>query len=355
MLIFADSLKELVNEIFVSLGVRFETADVVTSHLVLANLKGHDSHGVGMVPSYVSALNRGLLKPEVNPELVRDKGAVALLDGNRGFGQVIGIQATRKLIELTNEHGLACVGLRNSYHLGRIGTYAELCAQAGLVSIHFVNAVGHLPIVAPWGGREARFQTNPFCCAVPRPGKLPVVLDMATSTVAFGKVRVAHFAGTHVPEGAIIDNHGHPSNDPDVMFSNPRGSLLPFGRHKGFGLAMLCELLGGALVGQFTMHPGHARPGSSINNMLMFAVDPAMFGGTGPFHEEVEQLIDYLKSCPTVEGHERILMAGEPEQRSFDQRTRNGIPIDENSWKDLVGSAEIAGVGASRIAALTGE
>lgn len=354
MLIQAEQLKAFVNEIFICLGVEPATSGVVTDHLVLANLKGHDSHGVGMAPSYVHGLKRGLLNPDANSELVRDNGAVALLDGNSGFGQLIGIQATKKLIELANEHGLACVGLRNSYHLGRIGTYGEICANAGLVSIHFVNAVGHLPIVAPWGGREARFQTNPFCCVVPRPGKLPIVLDMATSTVAFGKVRVAHFAGNTVSEGSIIDHQGNPSNDPDVMYSNPRGSLLNFGRHKGFGLAMMCELLGGALVGNFTMQPGNARPGSSINNMLMFAVKPELFGGTDYFQKEVDLFIDYVKSTPSLEGHEQVMMAGEPEQQTFKHRTANGIPIDEKSWNDLLAGAEVAGMSAGRIAELIG-
>ena len=222
VLIQAERLQKFVEEIFIAAEVKPTIARIVAEHLVLANLKGHDSHGVGMVPTYVHGLKLGFLNPNASIETVHDKKSVVVLDGKSGFGQVVGIQATERLIELTRQRGLACVGLRNSYHLGRIGTYGELCAQAGLVSIHFVNVAGHEPNVAPWGGREARFHTNPFCCEVPREGKLPIVLDMATTTIAFGKVRVAHFAGQDVPNETLIDHTGQPTNRPDVMFTDPR-------------------------------------------------------------------------------------------------------------------------------------
>ena len=242
MLIHAEPLARFVSEIFVTIGASREKSDEVAAHLVEANLKGHDSHGVGMVPTYVHGIKQGNLKIGGDAKVVQDKGAVLLVDGQFGFGQVVGRQATDMGIARAKELGMACVGARNNFHLGRIGTYAERCAAAGLISIHFVNVVGHPPYVSPWGGRDKRMQTNPFCCAVPTKAE-PIVLDMATSAIALGKVRVARNKGVQVPMGAVIDADGQPSSNPDAPFEG--GSLAPFGAHKGYGLALVCELLGG--------------------------------------------------------------------------------------------------------------
>src|SRR4029450_2103420 len=145
---------------------------------------------------------------------------------------------------------VVCVGLRNAHHLGRIGAYGEPCGRAGLVSIHFANVVGHEPQVSPWGGRERRMTTNPFCCVVPQESAPPIVLDMATSAIALGKVRVAFLKGEPVPDGVLVDAEGKPTNDAEVMYQAPFGALGPFGQHKGYGLALMCELLGGALAGE---------------------------------------------------------------------------------------------------------
>lgn len=343
MLIQADSLTHFAGAIFVAGGASEEDAFTTADHLVLANLKGHDSHGVGMIPSYVHAILRNNLQVTAHAKIVHEHGAVALVDGQSGLGQVVAKEATDIAISKAKELGLASVGLRNAHHIGRVGTYGEQCAAANLVSIHFVNVVGHGPIVSPFGGLESRFQTNPFCCAVPRAGKLPIILDMATSVIAAGKVRVAYNWGNQVSDGALIDHEGNPTSDPKTLFEAPRGSLLPFGLHKGSGLALMCELLGGALVAQKTIQPEHERPGKSINNMFTIVIDPSVFGGVERFSHEVEAMVDYVHD--TTPTHDQaVLVAGEPEQLTLEERHRDGISIDEKTWNELLDSAKAVGL-----------
>jgi hydroxycarboxylate dehydrogenase B len=354
MLIDHVRLQAFVTRIFVAAGSDEAAAVQVADHLVTANLKGHDSHGVGMIPAYVANIRAGHLRPERHATVLRDRGAVLLVDGGMGFGQVVGREATDLAIERARDTGVVCAGVRNCHHLGRIGDYGERCAAAGLVSMHFVNVVGHAPQVSPYGGRERRMTTNPFCCVVPRNGALPVVLDMATSAIALGKVRVAWMKAEPVPDGALVDYEGLPTTDPAVMFREPFGALGPFGLHKGYGLAVMCELLGGALAGEWTAQPGNPRENTIVNHMLMVVLDPAAFGGLERFQAEVEAMIEFLHSTTPAKGFDRVLIPGEPEQAAMAERMAGGVPIDENSWAGIVRSAEIVGLRPDEISALTG-
>lgn len=347
MLIDFNTLSSFATSIFEAAGATTEKAALVASHLVEANLKGHDSHGVGMIPSYVHNLKTGLLKHDADVSLACDNGAVMVFDGQFGFGQVVGRQAMNAVIERVSSTGVVCAGVRNCHHLGRIGAYGEQCAAAGLVSLHFVNVVGHDPQVSPWGGRERRMTTNPFCAVVPRPGKTPVVLDMATSAIALGKVRVAYNAGNPVPAGALVDHEGVPTTEAKVMYEEPFGALGPFGGHKGYGLAVLCELLGGALAGEWTAQPENHRSHHIVNHMFMVAVDPAAFGGLEKFHAEVDAMVGYLHSTTPARGFDRVRVPGEPEQEALADRTANGIYIDDSSWAGIVRAAERAGLDAA--------
>lgn len=344
MLIDHARLTELVTRIFVAAGAAEDVAREVADHLVTANLKGHDSHGVGMIPAYVNNIRSDLLKPDAHARVIRDRGAVLLIDGAFGFGQVVGREATDLALERVRETGVVCAGLRNCHHLGRIGSYGERCGEAGYVSVHFVNVVGHQPQVSPYGGRDRRMTTNPFCCVVPRPGQEPIVLDMATSAIALGKVRVAHMKGEAVPDGALVDHEGLPTNDPAVMFQAPFGSLGPFGAHKGYGLAVMCELLGGALAGEWTAQPEHPRSTHIVNHMLMFVIDPEAFGGAARFHDEVREMVAYLHDTTPARGFDRVRVPGEPEQEFRAERLADGIPIDPNTWSGIVKAAEVAGL-----------
>lgn len=342
------ALIEFASRIFESLGTSKERAFEVAVHLVEANLKGHDSHGVGMIPTYVFNARNGTLEVNQDAEVVRDAGVALVVDGRFGFGQVVGKQATAHGIVRARELGVACVASRNNHHLGRIGAYGEQCAKAGMVSIHFVNVVGHPPFVSPWGGRERRMQTNPFCCAVPTCDEAePFVLDMATSAVAFGKVRVAGLRGVLVPEGALFDAEGQPTTDPSAIAAG--GSLAPFGQHKGYGLGLVCELLGGALAGEWTMQDVARQQSTTVNNMLMFIVNPAVFGGLQAFQREVNGMMDWLRSSAPAIGFDRVRVAGEPEREAMVERMQNGIPIDEQSLDAIVKAAGEAGMSPAEI------
>lgn len=352
MLIDHARLTGFVTEIFVAAGAERAVADEVADHLVTANLKGHDSHGVGMVPAYIGNIRAGHLDVGSHARVIRDSGAVLLVDGGMGFGQVVGREAVDLALERVKSTGVVAMGVRNCHHLGRIGAYGERCGRAGHVSIHFVNVVGHAPRVAPWGGREGRMVTNPFCSVIPRVDAEPMVLDMATSAVALGKVRVAWMKGEPVPEGALVDHEGLPTTDASVMFREPYGSLGPFGAHKGYGLAVMCELLGGALAGEWTSQPANPRDNTIVNHMLMFVLDPAAFGGIEQFQSEVEAMTDYLQSTTPGTGFDRVRVPGEPEIESMRERVANGVPIDDNTWQGLVKAAGIAGLAEADIARL---
>jgi uncharacterized oxidoreductase len=307
-----------------------------------------------MVPAYVGNIRAGHLNVNAEAEVVRDRGSVLLIDGHFGFGQVVGAEAARLAIERARETGVVCAGVRNCHHLGRIGSYGEQCGHAGMVSVHFVNVVGHGPLVAPFAGRDRRMSTNPFCCVVPRGDAPPIVLDMATSAIAQGKVRVAYMKGVAVPDGALIDHAGQPTSDPHVMFEAPFGALGPFGAHKGYGLAVMCELLGGGLAGQWTAQPEQPRENTIVNHMLMMVLDPEAFGGVEGFHAEVSAMVDYLHATTPAEGADRVRVPGEPERESLAERSASGIPIDENSWTGIVRAAGAAGLDSAEIARLTG-
>ncbi len=349
MIIMADTLTHFVTQIFLRLNTPESFALEVAEHLVEANLKGHDSHGIGMIPAYVQNIRADLLAADASAEVIRDNGAVVVIDGKFGFGQVVGRQAADMAIDRVQNTGVVVAGVRNCHHLGRIGTYAEHCAEQGLVSLHMVNVVGHEPQVSPFGGRERRMTTNPFCCAVPRHGAAPVVLDMATSAVALGKVRVAYNAGNEVPAGALVDHEGAPTTNPAVMYEKPFGALGPFGQHKGYGLAVMCELLGGALAGEWTAQPEHHRSHHIVNHMFMCVVDPAAFGGLEKFHHEVDEMVRYLHSTEPAKGFDKVRVPGDPERESKAQRLANGIPVDNNTWEGVLQAAAVAGLSNTEI------
>ena len=193
--------------------------------------------------------------------------------------------------------------------------------------------------------------TNPFCAVVPREDAPPIVLDMATSAIALGKVRVAYHRQAPVPEGALVDHEGRPTQDAAVMFKEPFGTLGPFGGHKGYGLAVLCELLGGALAGELTVQPDNPRSHDIVNNMLTFVLDPRATGNADGFQAEVRAMIDYLYSCEPAAGHDRVRVPGDPERESRALRLANGIPLDAGSWRSITKAATTAGMSSAEIAA----
>jgi hydroxycarboxylate dehydrogenase B len=343
----AADLRTQVAAIIAAAGSSAQEARKVADNLVLANLSGHDSHGVGMVPRYVDAVLEGGLHPNATAKVTLDAGSLLSFDGLRGYGQVVGEQAMLAGIARARETGSCVLSLANAHHLGRIGHFAEMAVAQGLVSIHFVNVLSR-PVVAPWGGADGRYGTNPCCIGIPLQGRAPFVLDFATSRVAQGKMRVAYNEARQVEAGLLIDERGHPTTNPGVVVvpqgtpdaSVPGvglfGALLPFGEHKGYGLAVACELLGGALTGSGTWHRPADTARAVVNGMFTVIVDPKRLGTAATFEQEALAFVEWLQKSPPAPGSEGVLLAGEPERIARKQRERDGIVIDDTTWAEIL-------------------
>lgn len=331
------ALHDWVGALWRAAGSSADEARLTADMLVNANLTGHDSHGVGMVPRYVKSWRANEL--QLNQRLLElgRSGNVLRVDGQRGMGSVMAFEAMRRAIDITREDGVCVLGLRHAHHIGRIGQWAEQAVAAGLASVHFVNSVSQ-PIVAPHGGRQARFVTNPFAVGVPVPGREPFVLDFATSAIAMGKVRVAHNKGVEVPAGALIDADGMPTQDPGVMYpthGGAAGALLPFAAHKGYALAMVCEVLGAALTGGDTTRAETVTMQYGVwNNMLAILFDPQRLNGADAFGAEVSAFVDWVSSAALAPGAGAILMPGDPERAARRARAE-AIAIDAGTLSEL--------------------
>ncbi len=328
-----EALRQFVENTFVRAGSSEREAELIAAQLVGANLTGHDSHGVGSLPVYLRNVGQGELPLNQALTVALDSGPLLVCDGNGGAGQVMGHEAIAMGIARAQEIGACVLGLRNSHHLGRIGHWAEQCAAAGLVSIHFVNVIS-TPSVAPFGGKAARLGTNPFAIGIPRSGQRPIIVDFATSKLAVGKVRVAMNSGKTLPDGALLTAAGEPTNDPSVLFGTPKGILLPFGEHKGWGLGLACELLGAALTGG-TTQSFPKRQNAVTNNMLSIIVSPERLGTEGSYFAEIERFTGWALAQP----NEAVLLPGDVEAACRAERLATGIPIDRKSWSDILEAA----------------
>jgi uncharacterized oxidoreductase len=353
IVIRAAPLRAAIQAIVAQGGSSPREAELVAENLVEANLTGHDSHGVGMIPRYVSSLLEGGLKVNQQPRVVLDTGALLRLDGEAGYGQVIGMEAMALGIERAKAHGLCLVALANSHHLGRIGHWAEQCLAQELVSIHFVNVISR-PIVAPWGGRDARFGTNPVCIGVPRANGEHVVLDFATSRIAQGKTRVAHNQGKRLEPGIVIDDKGDPTTEPRFAVVPPFGAIMPFGEHKGSGLALACELLGGALTGGATGRTPYEGKMRVLNSMLSIIVDPQKLGTAQHLAAEAEAFIEWEKASPAAAGVDQVKIAGDPERARRRERNADGIAVDATTWEEILGAAEKLKLARAEVQKLAG-
>jgi uncharacterized oxidoreductase len=351
----AQVLQDFVSDIFTAAGCSATEGAQVGKYLVAANLSGHDSHGVQRVPRYVERMQAGEVKAGQKVEVLVDTPVLAVVDGKFGFGQSVAPQAVALGIEKCKHGGLAAILLRNAGHIGRVGDWAEMAVEAGVVVVHFVNANGSI-LVAPFGGVERRFSTAPMCIGVPRPGQSPLILDFATSQVAEGKVLNASYGGKKLPDTAMIGPEGKISGDPHELYGDyegagPRdyrkgkGAIRAFGDHKGSGLALMCELLGGALTGNGATSLG--RPMS--NGMLSFYIDPAKVDPMHFFGGEVERYIAYVKNTRPVAPGGEILLPGEPEARTRLERRQNGIELPDDTWAAIVATARKVGVDGRRI------
>ncbi len=345
-------LRDLVGATFRRAGSEPREAKILSAHLVEANLVGHDSHGVIRMAKYLSWLRQGRVKANRHSRVVQDDGPMICVEGDSGYGQVIAIEAMELGIARATKGGAAIVAIRDCGHLGRIGAWAEMTAEAGLVSVHFVNTSGFGILVAPFGGSDRRLSANPIAAGIPVPGQPPVILDIATSVIAEGKIQVARNKGEPLPEGCVLDSGGRPTRDAEKFYAKPPGAILPFGGHKGSGLSLLCEVLAGSVAGGRSSHPDNPTADRLVNNMLSVILDPARFSSPQAYTEDVRRLVAWVTASPPLRRGGEVLLPGELERKTKTERLARGIPLDETTLSDLRGAAESVGVPEAEIAGL---
>jgi uncharacterized oxidoreductase len=340
-----SNLRDIGYQLFEASGCTAEDTRAVVDHLVESNLFGHDSHGAIRFYEYTRAIREGRFQPRATPTVVRERPSTAVVDAGGALGQVGATFAMNLAIEKARQHGLGTVTLRNTSHVGRAGAYPLMAArQKSLIGLAFVNA-GHLGYqISPFGGLDGRLSTNPIAFSAPRPDAEPILVDMTTSVVAEGKVRVAINQGKHVPEGWLIDSQGNPTTDPNDFKGDPPGAILPMGgvvAHKGYALGLVVELLGGALSGE-----GCAAGSQTMksNGVLFTVYNIEHFTELSTYFEEVEALLKHVKSSRLAPGFKEILAPGEPEFRSAQRKENDGIEIDETTWAAICQEGRILGL-----------
>ncbi len=335
-ILHAEELTAWCRRIFLAAGVPPEVAHRVAESLVESNLAGHDSHGVIRVQQYIEMLSDGRINPRAEPRVVRETGTIAVIDGGWQFGQIAARQAMDAAMVKAWSHGVAVVQLYQSGHVGRLGEYAARALTRDMVGIVTTNNHGGGQVLSPFGGIARRLSPSPIAIAVPGGRDFPIVLDMTTSVVAEGKVRVKRARGEKLPEGWILDAQGRPSTNPADLYGPPPGSLTPLGGaagHKGFGLAFMIDILSGALGGAGTSRAD--PPPFRGNGVFLQAIHPAAFGAADRFRQEVQSLVDYVRSSPLAPGFDRILIPGQPEHETRLERLQKGIPIEDDTWSKL--------------------
>jgi uncharacterized oxidoreductase len=319
---------------------------LVATSLVGANLRGHDSHGVMRIPQYLKAVETGEAVPGAMWSVITEADSLLLSDGHWGFGQTQAQRLTRRLIDKAHSAGTVAGTLIRSSHVGRLGEYCEMAAAAGLVSMAMANTHGFARRVAPPGGKAPRLGTNPIAIGVPSQ-PAPLIMDFGTSATAEGKVRVKKIAGQKCPDGWLLDNQGRPTNDPNVLYNEPQGTILPMGgsqAYKGFALALMVEIFAGALSGGVC---NRERPTDQNGNCLLLQLwNPAAMGGAEHFAREVSAVVEFVRDCPRSEGIDEILLPGDPERKTLAERSARGIPLDDGNWAALIDLAGRLGVAA---------
>ncbi len=338
-LFHADPLQQLTRDIFAAAGAPPDIAAVVAESLVTTNLFGHDSHGVLRVKQYINMIGAGMIQPAQRPRIRKRFGATAMVTNGYGFGQIGARFAAELAIELGRELGIAAVSLGQTTHIGRLGEYTQMIAAAGLIGIGFTSGSMFSGWVAPYGGREKVFSTNPMSFAVPCGGEDTLLLDFATAGMAHGKVLLARAKGEPVPQGMMLDKNGRPSTDARIV--DDGAVLLAMGAYKGSGLSMMMEIIPTLLAGKRPL----ASPDFHFGNpTLLLALTPEAFDEDTDFVEQVEALKQHVKRVKPAEGFDEVLLPGEPEARSYAQRIRAGIPLPDRVWADLQEVADELGL-----------
>lgn len=336
----AATLTSFSAEIFVASDIPREIAKQVSESLVLSNLSGHDSHGVIRVIEYVAWTARGWVNPHGKLTVLHNQPCILQLDGDYQFGQVVGRQAMVRGIAKAKTEGACILSLRRSGHLGRVGEFMEQAAADGLVCFAFTNTHGAGVLVAPHGGCERRLSANPLVAGAPIPNGPNFIMDMSTSTIAEGKIKVARSKDETLLPGMIVNSQGEPSVNPDEYYADPPGVLLPVGGHKGFALSICCEIMAGALTRAGCSKQGVER---IANGFMAFILNPATFAGEEFVSNELAELVGWIKSSRVRPGFDRIQTPGEPEADA--RRTNNdSVDVDEKTWNSICRIAQNLGV-----------
>lgn len=332
----AERLRRVITDIIAAVGLDPEMAAVFADSIVAADLRGVKSHGTVRVPEYVRRVESGVMDPRAEARFVRDEGAVGLLDGGNGFGQVAARTAMRRAIEKAGTHGIGLVGVRNSNHFGIASYYAMTALEAGMIGVVLTHAS---PAMNPFGTLTPLLGTNPIAVAVPAGVEKPIVLDMSTSLVARGKIRFAALTGKEIPLGWATDAAGEPTTDAQKAL---KGSLEPIGGAKGSGLSLIVDLLSGVLTGSCLT--GEVKTivdvsGPSRTGHLFGAIDVGRFIGAELFRKNVDAVIRRIKGLPPRPG-QKVFMPGEIEFDLAARREREGVPLAEEVARNLNALAE---------------
>jgi len=361
----APAMERLVGAIFERAGCDAEEAHRIAWRLTGANLRGHDSHGVLRTRRYLEWMEAGKVLPGRRIKVLRETEALAVVDGDYGFGQTVGEQTVDLGVEMARRHGVAVTALRNAGHLGRIGDWAERAAESDCASIHMVNVRGSL-IIAPYGAIGRRGSTSPFCAGVPRPGEPPIVHDFATSVVAEGKAMVALHGGKSLPGDALVDADGNYTSDPRPLYgetppgrtADPNagpGALTPFGLHKGSGLNFFMEMFGGALTGSGTAAAlGETERRRFCNGMFSIYMRVDAFHHYDWFAREVSAYVAYWKAARPLQPGGEVLVPGEKERMTMAERLETGLPLSEGAWDDILAAAGKVGMSDGEVRAALG-
>ncbi len=331
----ADLVERQTAEILIAWGMPTADAGIAAARLIEADLRGIDSHGIGMMTLYEDLRASGHLNMAAAARIVRDDPVTALIDGDGGLGHVPATQAADLAIEKCRTFGLALTSVRDSNHYGAAGVYALRMARAGFIGLSGSNV--HKAAVVPTFGAEAMFGTNPLAFAAPMRGQAPFVLDMATSTAAIGKIKLALLHGQPIPEGWALDRDGAPLSDPEqalaVRLLTPLGGSRDLGSHKGYGLAAMIEILSAVLPGALTAPSrGRNRPGANGQGRFdvghfFIAIDPARFREAGAFEDDLGAMVAALRESRPQAPGQPVLVAGDPEWAAEAARRQDGIPI----------------------------
>ncbi|MEO8656899.1 MAG: Ldh family oxidoreductase [Bryobacteraceae bacterium] len=333
-------LKRFIEDLLQAAGVSGPKAALVAGSLIAGNLRGVDSHGVQLLPYYLEQLEAGDMDAAADGHVVSENGCCLVFDGENGIGQWVADVCSDHAIRLAQTYGLGMAIARESNHFGAAAWWGAKMSAAGLLGIVVCNAS---PIVAPWQGKEPRFGTNPICVSVP--GSRTWLLDMATTTVAAGKVFKAYINHQpEIPAGWATDSDGVPTTDTEKAY---KGLLMPLGGYKGSGLAFLVEILSGVLGGgaMSTELGGIRWRGTRTRvSQTFLGIDVARFMPVAEFDARMTEVVERVKASAPAVGYDEVLVAGEPEWRIEEQRLRDGIAVPDGNWENLVKWAEKLGV-----------